>query len=94
VVFGQSKAVLDIVGKIFFTQKLNVINEVRNHRILKLPYFASTLKIYSPSFHEIYKIITIKDQRFFFGIIPHNEILHSKIYENLMLFGNLQNFWK
>jgi hypothetical protein len=58
---------LDIVGETIFLKKLNVRNEESNCRILKLPYGTSTSKIYSPSFHEIYKIITIKDQSFFFG---------------------------
>jgi hypothetical protein len=29
-----------------------------------------------------YKIITIKDQSFFFGIIFYDDFLHSKIHEN------------
>jgi hypothetical protein len=65
VIFEQYQVVLDIVVETIFLQKLNVRNEGSNHRILKLPYWTSTLKNFSPSFHEIYKITTIKDQSFF-----------------------------
>ena len=41
--------------------------------------------------HEIYKIITIKDQSLFFGIIFHSEVLYFKSFEKYMLFGNLHN---
>jgi hypothetical protein len=52
-----------------FPQKLNVRNKESNYRFLKLPYGTSTSKIYNPSFRKSYKIITIKDQSFFFGSI-------------------------
>jgi hypothetical protein len=65
-----------------FFPKLNVRNEGSDYRILKLSYWTSTLKTFNPSFHEIYKIITIKDQSSFFGIIFYSEVLHSKFYEN------------
>jgi hypothetical protein len=45
-----------------FSPKLNVRNEGSDYRILKLPYWTSTSKTFNLSFHEIYKIITIKDQ--------------------------------
>jgi hypothetical protein len=56
---------LDIVVETIVHQKLNVINEGSNFRILKLAYWVLTSKKFSPSFHEIYEIITIKDQSFF-----------------------------
>jgi hypothetical protein len=65
-----------------FFQELNVRNEGNNCRILKLPYRTSTSKNFNPSFHEIYKIITIKNQNYYFWIVFHNQELHSKIYEN------------
>jgi hypothetical protein len=38
-----------------------------NYRIFDLPCWTSTLKIYSPPFHGIYKIIALKHQSLFWG---------------------------
>jgi hypothetical protein len=94
VVFGQTWSVLDIVGEIIFPQKLNIKNEVNNRRILKLLLRLNiNLKIYSPSFYEIYETITTKDQKFFFGSFLTTKFFTPKFMkircylEIFMIFG-------
>jgi hypothetical protein len=65
VVFWQYMVIMDIVKEIVLPIKLNVKSERSNCRILKLFYWMSTSKSYSPSFHGIYKIVTFKHQIFF-----------------------------
>ena len=67
-VFGQNYAVLDMVGETIFPKTLIVKTKESTLRILKIPYWTSTSKSYSPSLHEIYKIIAFKDQNAFFFV--------------------------
>jgi hypothetical protein len=60
---------LDEAGETIFSKTLIVKTNESNRRILKLLCWTSTSKIYSPLVHEIYEIITFKNQSVFSGSI-------------------------
>ena len=89
----------NIVGETTFSRKLNIKNDVSNHRILKLPCWTSISKSYSPSFHGIYDIITIKNQSFLLGPFLIMKFFTPKLMKIECYLGilkwkevNVQNF--